>query len=936
MFSASTYKYGLALSAVLLVMIWLSLMLTTSNATTSTYTLTPTVTPTMTGTQPHPSTQAFDASIYAEAERTLTAFPPSGVSTVLLNSIRYEGNLLEAQMTADRTHLLIRLTEGKVAIYALSNTSDKPLVPRFTLNHETNVDGMVLGANDSRLITWQNAAAGIPRMTVWTWDMATGERIHTITLRDDTRFFAKNGVRWRQDGTAFVVWTRAGVVEVWETLTNSRQFAIKVPNVVWGAAWNPAETRLMVWTTNAGVRFYDAADGRHLSTLEHRGATLNALWSADGRYVLSAGTDGLAILSDGETGAPLDIYYHGQYRPGRPEPALEIWSLAWSEQAGRVFSGSIGGHVRVWQTDLTAATLGNTQTSPATFLDAGGMVLALAANANGNRVFYRTSKQTALWDGRAAAPFFVSSKPGRPNPSMRLLAVWDMYSVTLHDIENNMPLAGFNHPIEELGIKGVVWLEDEVLLSYTEGGEARLFRLNFTPTSRSPLSATAIPNAPKARFGMAASIRKGDMPRAQLPLNPERIAGQTFVTLTDRISLVEVRVTARSQFGGNVRLSIKSMAGETLATQSRFVPPSFGGMLPFTFEPPIAVVARQTYRLEVEAIEGSALNVEFLPEGYPHGYAYHTQIARDNSQSISYEVLYDINFRVNLVSSTLEARKTQIAHIEANMPATRIAAAATATVIHEQALISQTATAAAQFSRAEKLGISPALLPYLRIGVGVSLSRTFELQPAQTLQFTVGAEQCCHFFDTVNIKAHWVLEALDGAPLDGVSLASETGLLHVAESVPHGAAYRVRAILADESVLSTTVHIYTPTDNPFVGMWQEEAQIACHDGSFIAPPQGIGELIFRANGEMLVTWSPFEIYFDYSAQYHYDITTGAFSFQARGINYLPADLDNAGAYAIDSEGRLILKNIWLGAPPNRSDAPTNCGHRFVRRGAAYR
>ena len=47
-------------------------------------------------------------------------------------------------------------------------------------------------------------------------------------------------------------------------------------------------------------------------------------------------------------------------------------------------------------------------------------------------------------------------------------------------------------------------------------------------------------------------------------------------------------------------------------------------------------------------------------------------------------------------------------------------------------------------------------------------------------------------------------------------------------------------------------------------------------------------------------------------------------------NYVPTDLDLSGNFEIDSNGDLLLKDMWLGSWQGDQPAP-GCGQRFKRR-----
>lgn len=928
-------RFAWTLSAILLALMLISL--TTPSASSAT-------TPTSTASRtPNASVEAqatqraltltpkFNPRDYASAALTMTALAPSSsILTELVGVVRFEGAIREAVTTKDGSRLLVRRSDGQVAVYDVRANGGDIQQPLFVMEHGSSTDGMTLGANDTRLATWQNAGESVLHMSIRVWDPRDGRLLHEIKLRDDARFFAKNGATWNRQGTELMLWSRAGEIEVWDMQANLRRLNIRVGGLVWGAAWNPTETRILVWTTGRGVQLFDSADGKFLSILAHQGATLNASWSGDGQTILSAGTDGLAVVSNGESGTPRDIFYHGQYRRGRPDFNIEIWSVAWSEQTGRIFTGTFAGQIRAWQAGMSPYV----QDKPITTVDLGSFVSELTTNPDGSRVFFRAGGPIAgLWDGWSSEPFFTTSKAARTNPAMNLMAVWDAYGVGIHATQDGAQIAQLGHPVEALSIRGVIWLEDDLLLSHTENGEARLWRLQYRENSATVIAPTATSTIPQSRARFA-PLAAG--PRSvSFPLSVGTVIGQTFVAVDSWVESVEIALIARNRFGGTARLQIKTLDGEVLSTTDRFVPPQTAEMQPFALETPLSVVPGQVYRLELTVLEEAQFSVEFTDGFYPGGYAYLIE-KRDDQTLVQYRVHDEVRFKVNITPlAELHGLETRIAGVQTVIPATRVAAYATGTAVRQRDDANGTATAAAINTRTAILGITPDLLDALRIGLGGSLVSSFEALPGSEHQFVVGAEQCCYVFEAVNIKVQWSISSANG-PANAASIDADTGLFRVTKSAPNGARYAISARLEDGSLLTAGVIIYTPEGNPFVGRWQEDAQIACDDGSFVKPSDPIGELTFRADGAMFVTWFPFEVYFDYQGTYSYDLASGQFGFQARPINYLPRELDTDGTFSLDSEGRLVLKDLWLGISPNGSSASMNCGHRFVWRGKAYR
>jgi hypothetical protein len=206
----------------------------------------------------------------------------------------------------------------------------------------------------------------------------------------------------------------------------------------------------------------------------------------------------------------------------------------------------------------------------------------------------------------------------------------------------------------------------------------------------------------------------------------------------------------------------------------------------------------------------------------------------------------------------------------------------------------------------------------------LSMEHTLAMQPGESHAFSLGWIACCYFFKPVDACATWSVE-----PTEGASIDSQTGVFTVDATTPSGSVFTVSADVENgRRVVSIEVHVFTPEANPLVGIWREEAQFACGTGEEVVPDDAIGELRFWADGTFSVTWVPFEVHFDYWGTYTYDLADGTIDLVVvTGGGYVPDDIDGGGLFNFDEQGRLILKDIWLGTSPGGT-GPANCGHRF--------
>lgn len=164
------------------------------------------------------------------------------------------------------------------------------------------------------------------------------------------------------------------------------------------------------------------------------------------------------------------------------------------------------------------------------------------------------------------------------------------------------------------------------------------------------------------------------------------------------------------------------------------------------------------------------------------------------------------------------------------------------------------------------------------------------------------------------------------APVDGVAI-DDTGLLSIDAAVPAGTVVSVTAdVEAGRRVLMAEFEVYVPLASDIIGYWTEVAQVSCEGTGQFDPDPVIGELVFQDTGEFSVTWTPFEVYYDYWGTYTYDEATGALVLSVDGGNYVPPDIDGEGT-AMVAGGQLTLTDMWLGVA-QMPVTPVACGHVF--------
>lgn len=174
-------------------------------------------------------------------------------------------------------------------------------------------------------------------------------------------------------------------------------------------------------------------------------------------------------------------------------------------------------------------------------------------------------------------------------------------------------------------------------------------------------------------------------------------------------------------------------------------------------------------------------------------------------------------------------------------------------------------------------------------------------------------------------RAAWSVEPAGAASIDAA------GLLTVPAGTPVGTAFLAAAELAGTRA-RREVRVADPDPSPLVGTWRQAGKAECGGAAVASDTLGIRELILRPTGQFSVTWLPFESYQDYWGRYEYDRATGRLAMRVEGGNRVPPGIDLDGRATVEN-GRLVMRDIWLGTPGQSPDAPAggpSCTVSFSR------
>ena len=168
----------------------------------------------------------------------------------------------------------------------------------------------------------------------------------------------------------------------------------------------PPEEPAVARALRANLAAWEGASPILRAILEHRGRIWHAVFSRDGRAVLTGGLDATARLWDTATGRPIGPpLAHGD----------KVFSVAFSPDGRRAITGSFDHKARVWD-PATGRPAGPT-------LDHGERVWAVAYAYGGRRVITMGADiLTRLWEAATGQPVGLPVPTGALSPDGRIIA----------------------------------------------------------------------------------------------------------------------------------------------------------------------------------------------------------------------------------------------------------------------------------------------------------------------------------------------------------------------------------------------------------------------------------------------------------------------------------------------------------------------------------
>ncbi|MHC4564855.1 MAG: protein kinase domain-containing protein [Planctomycetota bacterium] len=135
------------------------------------------------------------------------------------------------------------------------------------------------------------------------------------------------------------------MIQVWNIATGTEVMTLRGHEDIAGAVFSPDGKRIVSSSNDKLIKVWDAFTGDELMTLRGHNSSVGAMFSPDGKRIVSRSWDKTIKVWDASTGAEL-MTLHGHNS--------EVLSVALSPDGKRIVSGSRGGPIKVWDASTGA------------------------------------------------------------------------------------------------------------------------------------------------------------------------------------------------------------------------------------------------------------------------------------------------------------------------------------------------------------------------------------------------------------------------------------------------------------------------------------------------------------------------------------------------------------------------------------------------------
>ena len=237
-------------------------------------------------------------------------------------------------LSPDGLRVIAGCNDGSVGVWNLK-TGER--LHEFK-GHTAKVWGVALSPDGKR------AVSGAWDSTIRIWDLGTGKQLKSIAAGSHVRSVAFSPKGDRIVTSQFVAEGAPATVVIWNAITAERMLTMKGhTDLITSAVFSPDGKQILSASFDHTIRLWDASSGKELRQFKgHRYRVESAVFSKDGRHVVSCGDAPDATLRLWNTKSGKQIWQSDRLRVG-------FLGIAMMPDGQHVVATGKDGFVRLWR-----------------------------------------------------------------------------------------------------------------------------------------------------------------------------------------------------------------------------------------------------------------------------------------------------------------------------------------------------------------------------------------------------------------------------------------------------------------------------------------------------------------------------------------------------------------------------------------------------------